>query len=121
MGLNPGRMRYRLTLYRRSGASSEDAHGRETKAWSAVASNVPCEFTVTSGRLGAGPEGRSVEIAAEIRFRDLEAITVQAGDGVVVSDSELPGSAYIVHRAGPDRKLQHYRSALLLATHEAIP
>lgn len=124
MGMNPGRMRYTATFYRRSGATSTDSRGRASQAWAVIATGVAVAFEIGSGRVVPAPAGQNVEISGKalVRRREFAAGSEpQQGDAVVFTDGRTPASTYLVHRAGPWKEDYHYEALSLQDTEESVP
>lgn len=117
---------HEVTIYRRDGTPTEDAQGRETKAWAPVATAVPCILQMLSGSVELLAPGRDREGTALllIAAEDLpDGVDVKESDGVVVTAGRFPFQRFVVTEVNQvaGRGMGWDDECLLEDTEESIP
>lgn len=99
------RRTHRATLYRRGGTVTEDAQGREKRAWGpALASNVPCNLQMLAGSVEYLAAGKDLEGSALLLVSpdDLPAgVEVKPGDAWVITGGRTPFPRFLVTDVNP--------------------
>lgn len=94
------------TLYRRSGATTEDTQGRETQAWGApaLATDVPCRLQMLAGSMEYLEQGRDLQGTALLLVSPdaLPAgVDVRPGDAWVITSGRSPFTTFLVDDVNP--------------------
>lgn len=112
--MNPGKLRYRVSFFRRSGTVAKDQRGRQSRPWVHVAGPVWADFEVLSGRVRPGPAGQEVAVTARVGVRNEEMPALLQGDAVTVVDSRTPQLGFLVHSWGPGKGARYWLNEILL-------